>query len=176
MDRNRILPPGASDADRRPPRGGVDRNSNKPGVLAALRRSSPTRGRGSKLHDHGLRLRGERVVPHAGAWIETSTTSAARSVMRAVVVPHAGGVDRNQPMLTGGEVMGVSSPTRGRGSKHRGGTHRRDDDGGVPHAGAWIENCASRADVFDNAGRPNERSWTDLSDKVSNALTWPTRS
>ena len=59
----------------------------------AKTRSPPTRRRGSKLLDQVRHVDRERVASHAEAWIETSSTAAARS-FRSGRLP-CGGADRN---------------------------------------------------------------------------------
>ncbi|AMY67368.1 hypothetical protein AKL17_0106 [Frigidibacter mobilis] len=101
--------------ERRPPPGGVDRNSLCLRRLAPQLASPPTRGRGSKRQQIALkdvifsspptRGRGSKqgdlfaqglrtlVAPHPGAWIETRQCAPAGQGVRRR--PPPGGVDRN---------------------------------------------------------------------------------
>ena len=53
------------------------------------------RGRGLKLGGFHLLDVGDEVAPHAGAWIETTTTATANSSPPSRPPP-CGGVDRNE--------------------------------------------------------------------------------
>jgi len=85
--------------------------------------SCPTRARGLKFHQRSLQSRRDRVVPHAGTWIEIRPARRRRA-RRAIVVPHAGTwieIPRCR------SVPGVASV--------------------VPHAGTWIEMRLAGADL-----------------------------
>ena len=98
-------------------------------------KSLPMRERGLKYIEDWLRLRGNTVAPHAGAWIEMSqgrrlSECGGSLPMRErglkLVCDHVNRVNR------------VSLPMRERGLKLR--ASITDTDCQVaPHAGAWIE-------------------------------------
>ena len=116
---------------RRPPCGGVDRNSGGARTAWQRSRSPPVRGRGSKLGVVASLARRPRVAPRAGAWIETH-------------VIHTSATHRSQ-----------SPPVRGRGLKHidRTATHVAARPV-APRAGAWIETRSAPHAGTIASGRP----------------------
>ena len=121
----------------RPPRGGVDRNLIKPARLPKEGPSPPSRGRGSKPFPVPGLLPPRQVAPLAGAWIETVCC-----VFKTVLVssrPPRGGVDRNGMALKCLDGNRRSPPSRGRGSKLVVDRAHGSSAPVAPLAGAWIE-------------------------------------
>ena len=173
--RGRGSKPSRSGADLagRPPCGGVDRNKRRRSVVDETPWSPPMRGRGSKhrskrldiavrgapsppMRGRGSKLRSPQadagataVAPHAGAWIET-TTSAPVST-RTPVAPHAGAWIETRHMDRARNRRRRSPPMRGRGSKQRLGVRRRDRPEVAPHAGvthsAWWDTIVRRISI-----------------------------
>ena len=76
------------------------------------------------------------VAPHAGAWIEIS--SSASRYLRSAVAPHAGAWIEIDGRLHA-EQHEESLPMRERGLKYANGFDIAVVDPVAPHAGAWIE-------------------------------------
>ena len=122
-------------AGRRPPCGGVDRNSGCARRRALVRR---------------------HVAPRAGAWIETRRAAAC---IASAGRPPRGGVDRNEWAVDrpGGWR---SPPARGRGSKR---PEVAEHGGVAPRAGAWIEPAQAAwagSGRPPRGGVDRNRSWT----------------
>ena len=77
------------------------------------------------------------VVPRAGTWIETLSSSSKRYI--ALVVPRAGTWIETDHLYGIGILAGLSFPVRERGLKRLHGTYAELWDCVVPRAGTWIE-------------------------------------
>ena len=82
-----------------------------------------------KLHHERAVLIEIHVAPHAGAWVETSST--ARNTACPLVAPHAGAWVETMPS----PVAKVSS-------------------GVAPHAGAWVETPGDKTEEFKASSPP----------------------
>ena len=100
---------------RRPPCGGVDRNTVQQPRARIERRSPSLRGRGSKPRRHGRHQRGRPVALLAGAWIETCATSSVTASMAVALL--AGAWIETSPKSSSTSSSPRSPSLRGRGSK-----------------------------------------------------------
>jgi len=95
-----------------------------------------TQGRGLKHSIRVERERGNRVAPHAGAWIETSKVVHDRLVHLS---PLTQGRGLKQQAIMWANAAIASPLTQGRGLKRRPAVPCASPPGVAPHAGAWIE-------------------------------------
>ena len=129
---------------------------------------------GVDQHRHRLR---PGVAPHAGAWIETCSTTAIPKSRSSR--PSRRGVDRNLGPAADDDGLRASPLTQGRGSKltpaqaskviegsplTQGRGSKLINDGATyveptvaPHAGAWIETPISTSGCGDEPSRPSRR-------------------
>ncbi len=113
----------------RPPRGGADRNPRVPQRQPA--------------HDTGRPPRGGADRNMFVEWLHNDPASR----------PPRGGADRNIYIYEGGEVIGLSPPTRGRGSKPAPAPSMSTAPGRPPRGGA-DRNCALSSSRLVLRGRP----------------------
>ena len=139
VDRNTRQPASLTvSAAGRPPRGGVDRNASASWAVEDCAASPPARGRGSK-HVDCVRSSAstQRRPPRGGvdrnvARLRSTTRYEARR-------PPRGGVDRNYRIAAAVCPRARSPPARGRGSKPVPARCSRRMTPVAPRAGAWIE-------------------------------------
>ena len=175
-------------ARRRPPRGGVDRNSPRSGRLASAGASPPARGRGSKRCRHGAVTAMAAVAPRAGAWIETVGSRRRPSAITTVAPragawietamprrarrsqhgrPPRGGVDRNIRRLSAPMPASHVAPRAGAWIETSSACVGRASARGVaPRAGAWIETPADRDGRRDSRVAPRAGAWIETTARL----------
>ncbi len=166
---------GGGGADRRPSRGGVDRNGRSTGHAVEEPRR-PSRGGVDRNGEHPqgqplpslvsplTRGRGSKPPPSPSPALPLpSPLTRGRGSKRLIPARHNGGLASpltrgrgSKPPVCGLPRHRARSPlTRGRGSKPAGRQRPPDRRRVAPHAGAWIETLAPPARRFRPSRRPS---------------------
>ena len=101
-----------------------------------------TQARGLKLVQYDPCLACGRVAPYAGAWIETLSSSSARTAARSSRLTQARGLKHSLAGNCGAHSR--SRLTQARGLKRVCHGQRHPTAGVAPYAGAWIETTPGR--------------------------------